>query len=250
MKIISIISLISLSILSYSQDKDQLIRIHNISNLSSLSTISNPLEGNLIYVNSEDKLYMRTNNEWVPLDNYWSITGNSITDTTQFIGTTTAHDFLIKTSGSERMSIRSNGYVGVSNSLPSGQFQVGTNSFFVDPANGRVGLGTVNPLHALHVNGNVLARSYTVADYVFQYYFDGKSNLNKNYRFLSLEEVEEFVQKHHHLPNVTSAKEVEKQGGVMLNKATEENLEKIEELHLYLIELNQKALKLDSLLNQ
>lgn len=56
----------------------------------------------------------------------------------------------------------------------------------------------------------------------------------------SLAEVREFVAKYHHLPGVTSEAEVQAQGGIILNHATTQNLEKIEELFLHTIEQEAK----------
>lgn len=53
---------------------------------------------------------------------------------------------------------------------------------------------------------------------------------------MSLSEVERFTRANKHLPGVPSAKEVEEKGGIVINRATEINLEKIEELYLHVIE--------------
>lgn len=77
------------------------------------------------------------------------------------------------------------------------------------------------------------------ADYVFEPEY--KSNM------MSLEEVEKFTLENKHLPNVPSATElVEK--GLDFNETSKMFMEKIEELTLYLIELNKevKALKVEN----
>ena len=53
---------------------------------------------------------------------------------------------------------------------------------------------------------------------------------------MSFSEVERFTRANKHLPGVPSAKEVEEKGGIVINRATEINLEKIEELYLHVIE--------------
>ena len=45
-----------------------------------------------------------------------------------------------------------------------------------------------------------------------------------------LQEIEEFTKSNKHLPGVPSAKQVAEKGGILVNRATEINLEKIEEL--------------------
>jgi hypothetical protein len=70
------------------------------------------------------------------------------------------------------------------------------------------------------------------ADYVFEQ--DYKDNM------MSLEEVEAFTLKNKHLPNVPSAKDlVEK--GLDFNETSRMFMEKIEELTLYMIELNKEV---------
>lgn len=79
-----------------------------------------------------------------------------------------------------------------------------------------------------------VAGSADWADYVFE----------DTYKILSLEQVEKFIKENKHLPNVPSAEEMVKNGlDVTLTNA--KLLEKIEELTLYMIELNKevKALK-------
>lgn len=108
---------------------------------------------------------------------------------------------------------------------------------------GKVGIGTSNPTQALHVIGNILASGTITPDYVFEKYFDGESMLNKNYKMMTLEEVENFTKINKHLPGVPSAREVEENGGILLNRAAEINLEKIEELFLHAIELKNDIKK-------
>ena len=117
---------------------------------------------------------------------------------------------------------------------------------FVMADNGKIGLGTNNPTEDLHVIGNIFAQGSIVPDYVFETYFDGQSQLNKNYKMLSLKETEDFVKKHKHLPRVPSAKDVEEQGGIIINQATLTNLEKVEELYLHIIEMNEEIKSLES----
>nr|WP_321234587.1 hypothetical protein [uncultured Psychroserpens sp.] len=118
-----------------------------------------------------------------------------------------------------------------------------------------INLGTGNPLV---VNGNAQATSFissttTYPDYVFETYFDGESKLNETYTFKPLSEVEAFIKNNGHLPGVIPYKDVKANNmNISLTKTTVTNLEKIEELFLYTIELekennrlkeNQKALE-------
>ena len=66
-------------------------------------------------------------------------------------------------------------------------------------------------------------------------------NSDKTHFSENIKETENFTRKYNHLPGVPSAKEVKKQGGILINRSTEINLEKIEELHLHLFEMNSKC---------
>ena len=57
---------------------------------------------------------------------------------------------------------------------------------------------------------------------------------------MSLSEVESFIKKNGHLPGVTSYEETQEQGGILVNKVPYENLEKVEELYIHVIELKKE----------
>ena len=106
--------------------------------------------------------------------------------------------------------------------------------FFYIKSEGNIGIGTTRPTEKLSVNGNIRSKKVIVTqngwpDYVFE----------SNYKLLSLKEVDQYIKQHKHLPDVPSAKEVEKNGlDVGENQAV--LLKKIEELTLYIIKLNEK----------
>ncbi len=109
--------------------------------------------------------------------------------------------------------------------------------------NGNVGIGTTNPDEKLTVKGKIHAEEVKVdllvpADYVFQKYYTGKSELKSDYSLPTLAEIESFSKKNHHLPNVPSAKEMQ-QNGVSLGEMSNVLLQKVEELTLYAIEQNK-----------
>ncbi|RFC53639.1 hypothetical protein [Brumimicrobium aurantiacum] len=76
-------------------------------------------------------------------------------------------------------------------------------------------------------------------DYVFE----------KEYQLMSLNEVKTFIEENGHLPNVPSAQEIEVDG-VNLGDAAKTSMEKIEELTLYLIEINDKVEKQEATLEE
>jgi hypothetical protein len=116
--------------------------------------------------------------------------------------------------------------------------------------NGKIGMGVTDDNtdakfcataldgnHRLYVNGGILTTGITVANYCSltwpDYVFENQ------YKLRPLAEVEAFIKQNKHLPNIPSGKEIEEKG---LNLATMQSLqmEKIEELTLYLIEMKKE----------
>ena len=109
---------------------------------------------------------------------------------------------------------------------------------------GNVGIGTKNPDQKLTVKGKVHAEDVIVdtnvpADYVFQKYFDGQSEIRPDYQMPTIQELESFVRENKHLPELPSAKEMS-QDGVNLGEMQMKMLQKIEELTLYIISLKKE----------
>jgi hypothetical protein len=77
------------------------------------------------------------------------------------------------------------------------------------------------------------------ADFVFE----------KNYNLPKLEEVEKHIKEKKHLPEIASAKEMEKEG-VNVGEFQIKLLQKIEELTLYTIEQNKRIKELESKINK
>ncbi|WP_407427531.1 hypothetical protein [Arcticibacter sp.] len=95
--------------------------------------------------------------------------------------------------------------------------------------NGNVGIGTSSPTSKLTVAGTIAAREVKVtvnagADFVF---YD-------NYSLKPLQELESFIKKNNHLPEIASAKQMEGEG-IDLSEMNIKLLQKIEELTLYVI---------------
>ncbi|UYQ95517.1 hypothetical protein MKQ68_10435 [Chitinophaga horti] len=98
-------------------------------------------------------------------------------------------------------------------------------------SDGSVGIGTVNTgTSKLAVEGTISARKVRVTsvnpwpDYVFA----------KHYRLPSIQEVEQYISAHQHLPDMPSAAEVTEEG-LDLGEMNRKLLQKVEELTLYII---------------
>lgn len=119
-----------------------------------------------------------------------------------------------------------------------------TTTLSLPKANSFLGIGTTNftdgsDTYRISVKGAIRAdrvRVYTTwADYVF----------NKEYNLPSLEEVEQHIKDNGHLKDIPSAKEVEEKG-IELGEMNKLLLQKIEELTLYIIEMNKEINTLKS----
>jgi hypothetical protein len=102
--------------------------------------------------------------------------------------------------------------------------------------------GTTTPgNYKLYVESGILTEKIKVAvktstdwaDYVFK----------KGYSLMPLQELEQYISVNHHLPGVPSADEMVKNGNDLV-KTDAKLLEKVEELTLYIIELNKQIKEL------
>lgn len=91
----------------------------------------------------------------------------------------------------------------------------------------------------LKVYGSIQTAGASYPDYVFEDYFKGSSKINSSYQFKSLYDTEKYIKDNHHLPGVTSIKDLEKtENGYSFNltELSTQTLEKVEELYLHTIE--------------
>jgi len=145
----------------------------------------------------------------------WSLTGNTGTSQSNFIGTASGNTqpLIFKTNGTEAFRINS-----------SGQISIGT----TDPTT-----------YKFAVNGDAIFTKIKVKlnaswpDYVF----------NDGYKLPSLNEVEKYLHENKHLSEVPSAKNIN-DDGLDLGDNQSVLLKKIEELTLYIIDINKRLERL------
>lgn len=78
-----------------------------------------------------------------------------------------------------------------------------------------------------------------IPDYVFK----------EGYKLMSLDDLEKFIQKEKHLPNIKGENEYEKNEGLSLGEMNLKLLEKVEELTLYMIQLKKQNEDLQAQIN-
>jgi len=161
------------------------------------------------------------------------------------------------TSSADPLTIQqSNMSIGVNVANPQAKLQINgsgsdgnTSSFLVNNAsaevfrildNGNIGIGISAPQSKLGVNGTITAKKVKVTqsgwpDYVF----------DKDYALPSLQQVEQYINRFHHLPGIESEQEVKK-NGVDLGDNQANLLRKVEELTLYVIQQNKELEQLKS----
>lgn len=110
--------------------------------------------------------------------------------------------------------------------------------------NGNVGINTGSPTEKLTVNGNIRAEEIVVtedigADFVFE----------GDYPLPTISEIEQHIITHKHLKGIPSAEEMIK-NGVKVGKLQMKLLQKIEELTLYIIELEKRDKRREAEINR
>ncbi|MDR2653561.1 MAG: hypothetical protein LBC68_14870 [Prevotellaceae bacterium] len=99
---------------------------------------------------------------------------------------------------------------------------------------GNVGIGTMHPTVKLDVTGTIRATEVKVClnqgcDFVFE----------KNYKLMPLNDLSNFIFENRHLPEIAPAAEMESEG-INLSEMNAKLLQKVEELTLYVIDLQQQ----------
>ena len=134
----------------------------------------------------------------------------------------------------------------------------------------KVGIGIHNPAYPLDVKGVVNMRvaynspsmkindrdfmgvgeegEFWVSNFKMRYENENQWSdkvFEKNYKLLTINELEKFISKNNHLPNIPSATEVVKKG-VDNAEMTAKLLEKIEEMSLYIIQLEKRLCQIEN----
>ena len=106
---------------------------------------------------------------------------------------------------------------------------------------GKIGVGVMNPANELEVKGTIMSQKVIVTtdpqewpDYVF----------HKDYRLRSLKELNSYIQTNKHLPGIPTAEQLS-ETGLSVSDILKLQMEKIEELTLYIIEQDRRIRELE-----
>ena len=150
----------------------------------------------------------------------WQVTGNHVGNNYRWIGTYENYDFNIRTNSIQRMVVKNNGQVFIGAKKPMNA-----------PYN----------TAALGVDGMFVTREIYVCDQVSAGWADYV--FKKDYKLMPLQKVQNYVTKNSHLPNIPNAEDI-KTNGQNVGKLQVLQMEKIEEIYLYLFDITQKLDKL------
>lgn len=199
----------------------------------------------------------------------WQTYGNHANTHNRWIGTLENYDFNIRTDNTLRLVCKANGDIGLgafggnaynsigkkyrlfianTGELSAGEQDASGKYPFVVKPNGSVSIGMARPKAGgvaanamLSVDGLILAKEIKVAianthwaDYVF----------DRNYPLKPLREVEAYIRRFRHLPEVPTEMQVNERG-IDLVEMNATLLKKIEELTLYLIEQEKRLEQLE-----
>ncbi|HWZ22308.1 MAG TPA: hypothetical protein VNW06_06610, partial [Cytophagaceae bacterium] len=152
----------------------------------------------------------------------------------------TAQPIVFKTNNTEGFRIAANGNVTVGTYATAPASKLAVNGTMSIGSDGYIPAG-----YMLAVNGSLLATEVVVKlrtkwpDYVF----------SKEYKLMSLGEVEQYIKQHKHLPGLPAASEVETQG-MKVGEVNVMMVEKIEQLTLHAIEQQKTITSLLKLIEE
>ena len=142
--------------------------------------------------------------------------------------------------------IKDNGFIGINNSNPTARLHLSNGNFIIDNGNitlnnGLLIIGNGTNQFAVSSDGKIRAREIkldllSIPDYVFK----------PTYKLMPLPELKKYIALNHHLPNIKSETEYIAEGNIDLGEMNTKLLEKVEELTLYILQLEERINNLET----
>ena len=115
------------------------------------SVVSGTTSDDILLINASNQVTRSTRAALIGASG-WSLTGNASTNaSSNFIGTTDAVDFVVRTTNAERLRVLSGGNVGIGDASPASLFTVGNGDLFQVNSSGAIAAAT-----GMMTTGNVL----------------------------------------------------------------------------------------------
>ncbi|HEY0042248.1 MAG TPA: hypothetical protein VGB71_16365, partial [Flavisolibacter sp.] len=186
-----------------------------------------------------------------------------------------AGNFIVRVNGSNRVYVDPTGNVGIGN-LPETKLHIGSGSDAGLTGNGYLMLGSPSGSNIVFDNNEIIARNNGVASSLvlqndggsvrignvavptgYKFAINGKMLceelkvklassgwpdyvFHETYKLRNLRQLEDYIHQNKHLPNIPSASDVEK-NGLEVGDMQKRMMEKIEELTLYIIDLQKQV---------
>jgi hypothetical protein len=234
-------TLINFSFTGYAQnDALKLVRGDEVTNVDVFNATEEVgIQGAVVIKNAATSNRLVLSGSDTTYSNIMAITHAGMTNTQLYIGNIASNYPVITQRNSNIIESYRDLHIGAANIgskiiFENGRTGTTIGSSMVIASNRNVGIGVDNPTYKLTVNGAIGARSVKVtqdtwADYVF----------HSDYILPKLPAVEQFIKENKHLPGIPSEKEVIEKG-IDLGEINKLYLQKIEELTLYIIDLQKQ----------
>jgi len=235
-------TLINFSFTGYAQnDAFKLVRGDEVTDVNIFNATEEVgIQGTLVIKNAASSSRLVLSGSDTTYSNIMAITHGGMTNSQLYIGNATSSYPVTTQRNANIIESYRDLHIGAANIGSSIIFENGRTgttigSSMVIDGNKNVGIGVDNPTYKLTVNGTIGARRVKVtqeqwADYVF----------HPDYKLPSLATVEQFIKDNGHLPDIPSEKEVIEKG-TDLGEINRLYLQKIEELTLYIIDLQHQV---------
>ena len=140
-------------------------------------------------------------------------------------------NFVIRNSGGTvNFKAQSDGFVGIGTASPAEKLDLKAGDFVIRNAAGTVNFKARDDGYVWARQIEVLSNGVAIPDYVFE----------PEYELMALPDLQAYIQTHRHLPGIKSRAEYEQTGSIDLGELQLQLLEKVEELTLHVIRLDQE----------